>query len=435
LATAGVGVAALLAGLSANRAGENSGLMATDVKLVGAGAVAVFIGVAVLAPVLARPVGWVIGYPAAKFRGMAGVLARENAMRNPRRTARTAASLMIGVALVVFITVFASSAKSSGAGSLGRDYHGTHIVDSGAFNATSGLSVEFADSVRAAPGVRLVSEERITHVSIDGIDTQFFRAYNTATIGQLFDLGTIEGDVSQLGRDGIAVKAAEGVDGPQLGDTREVAFSTGTKTFVVRAIYDNSAEWVGPQFVDVTAFAGNVAGQLDSKLYVATDDEAALVHAAGPYPTADVMDKPEFITAQNAKIDLVLKLIYALLGLAILIALLGIVNTLALSIHERHRELGLLRAVGMSRTQVRSAVRWESVIIALFGTSLGLCIGVFFGWAMTQALADQGIDQLTIPVPQLVTVSVIAAFAGVAAAALPARRAARIDILKAVASD
>jgi putative ABC transport system permease protein len=423
LVTAGLGVAVLLGGLNA-----------ANVKVVGAGAVGVFIGVAVLAPVLARPVAFVIGHPAAKLRGMAGVLARENAMRNPRRTARTAASLMIGVALVVFITIFASSAKSSGAGALRRDYRGTHILDSGAFDATAGLSPELADEVRSAHGVRLVSEERITHVLLDGIDTEFFRAFDAVAIGQLFDLGTVEGDLSQLGTDGIAVEAGEGPDSSQLGDTREVTFSSGPKTFVVRAIYDNSAEWVGHQFVDVAAFAATVPTQLDSKLYVDTVDEAALVQLAAPYPTADVMDKPEFITAQNAKIDVVLKLIYALLGLAILIALLGIVNTLALSIHERHRELGLLRAVGMSRAQVRSAVRWESVIIALFGTSLGLCIGIFFGWAMTQALADQGIDQLTIPVPQLAVVTGIAALAGVGAAVIPARRAAQIDVLKAVAS-
>ena len=131
---------------------------------------------------------------------------------------------------------------------------------------------------------------------------------------------------------------------------------------------------------------------------------------------------------------MMLKLIYAMLGLAVVIALLGIANTLALSIHERKRELGLLRAVGMSRAQVRSSVRWESVIIALFGTALGLGVGMFFGWAMVGALADEGIGTLTIPTNGLLIVTVGAAFAGVAAAHVPARRAARLDVLKAVAS-
>jgi putative ABC transport system permease protein len=129
-----------------------------------------------------------------------------------------------------------------------------------------------------------------------------------------------------------------------------------------------------------------------------------------------------------------LKLIYALLGLAVLIALLGITNTLALSIHERKRELGLLRAVGMGRGQVRSSVRWESVIISVFGTVLGLSIGVFLGWAMMHALAEQGVNRFTIPSGSLAVITVIAALAGIGAAIMPARRAAKIDILTAVAS-
>jgi putative ABC transport system permease protein len=203
---------------------------------------------------------------------------------------------------------------------------------------------------------------------------------------------------------------------------------------VVRATYDNGNEWVGDHFVGLDAFAGNVPAELDARVYVATDDEAALEAVAGPYPTADVMDKREFMKSQNAQIDTMLTLIYAMLALAVVIALLGIANTLALSIHERTRELGLLRAVGMSRAQVRSSVRWESVMIALFGTALGLGVGAFFGWAMIKALADEGLDTLTIPVGQLVVVTAIAGLAGVGAAVMPARRASRIDVLKAVGS-
>jgi putative ABC transport system permease protein len=419
-----LGVAALLGGLSAS-----------DVKLVGLGAVAVFIGVSVLGPVLARPVAFALGYPMATVRGMAGRLARENAMRNPKRTSRTAASLTIGVGLVAFITIFAASAKTSVAGSLEKDYRGTHIVESGAYDGSSGLSPEFAAGVRTTPGVRIVSEERLAHAKVDGVTQESFQAFDTATIADLFDLGHVEGDIGQLGSDGIAVKADLAAPArPHLGDTREVTFTSGTKTFVVRAIYDNSEEWVGDQFVGLEGFAGNVPTQLDARVYVATDNLSALEQTAAPYPTADVMNKAQFVAERNAEIDTMLTLIYAMLGLAVFIALLGIANTLALSIHERKRELGLLRAVGMSRAQVRSSVRWESVIIALFGTALGLGIGVFFGWAMVEAMADEGISSLTIPTAQLAVITVISALAGVGAAIVPARRAARIDVLKAVAS-
>jgi putative ABC transport system permease protein len=167
---------------------------------------------------------------------------------------------------------------------------------------------------------------------------------------------------------------------------------------------------------------------------VEADDISVVDRAAASYPTAKVLTTEAFITQQNGTINTILTLMYALLGLAVLIALLGIANTLALSIHERKRELGLLRAVGMSRAQVRSSVRWESAIIALFGTALGLAIGTFLGWAMVHALATGGVSHLAVPVGSLFTVAAIAAIAGIAAALVPARRAARIDILQAVAN-
>jgi putative ABC transport system permease protein len=421
----GLGIAGLIAGVDDR-----------NIKVVGLGSAAVFVGVSVLGPVLARPVAFVVGYPLAKLRRMSGVIARENAMRNPKRTARTAASLMIGVGLVAFIAIFAASTKTSTAGSLNDDYRGTFVVESGAFDGGSGLSPDFAASVRSTPGVRLVSEERLARAVVDGQDQLRFHAFDTATVARLFDLGHVEGDITQLGVDGIAVRADIGdMNRPHLGDTRQVTFVSGTKTFVVRAIYETSIAVVGERFVALDAFTGNVPTVLDARVYVATDDRAALENAAATYPTADVMDKQEFITAQNAEIDAMLKLIYAMLALAVLIALLGIANTLALSIHERKRELGLLRAVGMSRAQVRSSVHGESVIIALFGTALGLGLGVLLGWSMVKAMSSEvSIHTLTIPVGTLATITAIAAFAGVAAALMPARRAARIDVLKALSA-
>jgi putative ABC transport system permease protein len=417
-----IAIATLLMGLSAGNA-----------KVVGLGALGLFLAVSVLGPVLARPVAAVLGYPIARFRGTAGLIARQNAIRNPKRTARTAASLMIGVALVGFLSIFASSIKASGAGTFRNDFHGTVVVDSGALDGTGGLSPSLAANVATQTGVHTISAQRTTAVEING-NPAFLNAYDTSTIGTLFNLGHIEGDLTRLGADGIAVKAGTGPDAPHLGDTRTITFPTGTSTFTVRATYDHGAGFFGDRFVDLTAFEANLATQLDARVYVDADNISVVDHAAAGYPTAKVLTTEAFITEQNGSIDTILTLMYALLGLAVLIALLGIANTLALSIHERKRELGLLRAVGMSRAQVRSSVRWESAIIALFGTGLGLVIGAFLGWAMVHALADQGLDQLVIPGRTLAIVTVIASLAGVGASLMPSRRAARIDILKAVAT-
>jgi putative ABC transport system permease protein len=321
------------------------------------------------------------------------------------------------------------------AGSLERDYTGTTIVDSGAFDSTYGLSPDLAAELRATPGVETVSEYRITQAQVDGDGRDRFAAYDATTIASLFDLGHVEGDLSSLGADGIAVFVEDGAKNPtQLGDSVRVTFPNGERTMTVRATYDNADEWVGSEFVDVQAFTTAVATQLDARVYVSATDVQAVERIADTYATAQVLDKDGFIDEQNKDIDTMLTLIYAMLGLAVVIALLGIANTLALSIHERRRELGLLRAVGMTRSQVRSTVRYESVIIALFGTALGLAIGIFFGWAMVGALEDQGIDTLSVPASALVTVTVGGALAGVLAAVSPSRRAAEVDILKAVAS-
>jgi putative ABC transport system permease protein len=424
LAVTTLGVAALLAGLGGG-----------EVSLVGLGAFTVFIGVSVLGPVLARPVTRLLGSPLPRLRGMSGALARQNAMRNPKRTARTAASIMIGVGLVGFITIFAASVKTSVSSSLGRDYLGTHIVESGAYDSTAGVSPDLAESLRGRQGVEVVTASRVARAAVDGMGRTSFYAFDAATVGQVTDLGTVEGDVRTLGADGLAVFAEEAAErGWKLGDSVPVTFVTGTKPFIVRAIFDNSEEWLGKEFVGLDAFEANLPTQLDFRIYVSASDANALNDAAAAYPSVEVLDKEGFIDAINADIDQMLGLIYAMLALAIVIALLGIANTLALSIFERTRELGLLRAVGMAKAQLRATVRWEAVLIALFGTSLGLGVGTFFGWAMVQAMADQGITELSIPTGSLIVVTVVAAAAGVGAAIMPARRAARLNVLKAIAT-
>ncbi len=419
--TAG-GVLALLAGLSGG-----------TISLVGLGAVGVFIGVAVLGPVIAGPVARLLGAP-LRLAGVSGDLAVRNAVRNPKRTARTASSLMIGVALVGFFAVFAASAKTSIAGSLREHFHGTASIESGAFEAGAGLSPDLAETLRHTPGVRTVSATRVSPAIIADSKTVDLQAFDGATIADLWDLGTVEGSFASLGADGIAVYGEHAADeGWTIGSPVTVTFPSGPATFTVKAIFDDGHEWVGDQFVDVAAFSAHVPDQLDTRVFVDGDLDAVKSVAAA-YPSAKVLDEDGFTDRVNGNIDQILGLVTAMLALAIVIAFLGITNTLALSVFERTRELGLLRAVGMSRSQLRSVIRGESMIIAVLGTVLGLGIGIFFGWAMVRALTDKGIDTLSIPVGQLAAVTVIAGFAGALAAILPARRTAKMDVLSALAT-
>jgi putative ABC transport system permease protein len=404
-----------------------------EIALVGAGALAMFIGVSVLAPVLVRPFAAVLGVP-LRLRGVTGELASRNAVRNPQRTARTASSLMIGVALVGFITVFAASAKTSLAGSLETEFTGTHIVQSGGFDNSSGLSAQLAADLRHTPRVDVVTQARITPAIVDGSSTDALNAFDSSTVRRMFALGSVQGDLDSLGADGLAVSAKRAESkGWRVGSTVPVTFPSGDTTMVVKAIYASGTDWVGSTFVDLDALRAHGGDELDYRVYV-TGDETAIERVASAYASADVLDKDGFLDVVSSDIDTMIGLFYAMLTLAVLIALLGIANTLALSTLERTRELGLLRAVGLARAQVRAAVHWESVIIALFGATLGLGIGTFFGWAIVQTMSDQGIDTLAIPGGRLVIVTVIAAIAGALAAVMPARRAAKLDVLRALSA-
>ncbi len=257
----------------------------------------------------------------------------------------------------------------------------------------------------------------------------------------IFDIEPQQGDIANLGADGIAVEDGYATEhGLMLGSKVPVTFAEGATTLTVEAIFGDET-WTGSTFVDHAVLNSFGIDPLDAKVYVrdapsvdSATARTALEQAATTYPSVEVMDHSEFKAAKAGDINTLLNLIYALLGLAIVIALIGITNTLALSIFERTRELGLLRAIGMTRSQLRATVRWESMIIALFGTVLGLSVGLFFGWSMVHALADQGFTSFVMPTGSLVVVAAIAAIAGVAAAVLPARRAARLDVLGAIAT-
>ena len=427
-----LGAAALLYGLF----GDPGSALA----VVGLGVLLVFFGVSVLGRTVALPLSRVIGLPLPRVRGIAGQLARENAMRNPKRTAATASALMIGVGLVSFITIFAASTKASFSNTVDEAFTGDFIATSGQMGV-GGVSPEFTERVNDLPEIEAAGGIRAGLAAIDGDSEQLIGA--SPETFEIFDVGPVEGAPDDLDGTSIAVSEQTADDeGLAVGDRVAVDFTaTGEQELTVAMVYAENAA-AGNWILGLDAFEANYPDQTDVQVFVkkaegvpSAEALAAVEGVADDFPGVSVLDQTEYKEEQMAFVDQMLGLVYALLALAIIIALLGIGNTLALSIVERTRELGVLRAVGMTRQQLRSAIRWESVIIAVQGALLGLIIGLFFGWALVTALEDEGLNTFAVPVTSLVVVVVLAALAGVVAAVLPARRAARLDVLRAVVTE
>jgi len=409
--------------------------------VLAVGVALVFVSMFVLGPLLARPVARFLGAPIARARGLSGSLARENAMRNPKRTARTAAALMVGVALVAAIAVFASSIKSSIRSVFDEQFTGDYVVSTQTFGF-GGLPVALAPQLGEIPGVAAATGIQIGLARVDGKD-QGVTVIDPATAAQVFDLGAKFGRVEDLDSTGILVSTARAEDdGLALGDELQLQFlDGGTHTVRVVGIYDRD-ELAGPYTIAKSLYAQSGGDQYDFSVYLTlqpgadTDAvEQALDAAVVDYPYARLESRTEYIESQAAQIDMFVNLVYGLLALAVIIAVLGIANALSLSVLERTRELGLLRAVGATRRQVRAMIRWESVITAVLGAVQGIVVGVALGWAVVRALRSQGFTEFSVPTPTLVAAVLIAIVCGVVAAARPARRAARLDILQAVASE
>ncbi|MEA2704758.1 MAG: putative transport system permease protein, partial [Actinomycetota bacterium] len=434
LAVLGLGVASFTAGIL----GAGSAL-----ALIGFGTVATIIGVFVLGPVIALPLMHVLGAPIQAISGTTGRLARENAKRNPKRTSATASALMIGVALVGFITILASSTKASISNTLSESLQADYIVASGAFG-NGGLSPEIEADLSALPEVAGVSPVRSSPIEVDGAASEV-AAVDTRTIDQVADLGVTAGRLADVSGSSVAVEDAKAkADGLTVGDTLTVTFArTGPVELTVRALIDRPPPGSDGvvYVVGLDTYEANVTDQFDRQVFVKVADgvsptqaKAALDTVLVQWPNGDLQDQAAFEQSIASQIDIILNLIYGLLGLAIVIALIGIANTLALSVHERRRELGLLRAVGMTRAQVRSAIRWESVMIALMGTFLGFALAVAGSWGIVSAIDGDRPIPLVVPPMQLTVIVVLASVAGVLAAVGPARRAAKLDILDAIAS-
>ncbi len=415
-----------------------SGLGAHEVSQVGFGALAAFVALVVLGPVLARPLARGLGVLLPRFRGMPGTLARENASRNPRRTASAASALMIGVALVAFMTVFASSAKASIATSVDQAMKADWIVETQF--GMGGMSPSVAKRIDALPETGAVTALRYLNTTVGG-KVKEVSAVDPTTAEQTIDFQLRSGSVRDLDRTSVAVRHDEATARHlHVGDTVTMTFAeTGPQPLRVAAIYDTK-DPMGPYTLGIAAVDANVAEHVDNHALVTTADgyttaqaRTAITRALHDTPNASLLTRDEFKGDVASQIDKVLNLVDVLLGMALVIALFGIANTLALSVFERTREFGLLRAVGMGRNQVRATVRWESVLIALIGTILGTGLGLGLASSLIRASTGQ-LQQLAIPGAELAVIVGVAALAAVAAAAFPARRAARLDVLGAISS-
>ena len=429
------GLALVVAGLFG---GADGG---TAAGMMGGGAVAVILGVSLFSPRLVRPLASLAGWPLERLRRLTGRLARENTQRNPSRTAVTAAALMIGLAVVAFVTVFAAGIKSSIATAVDDSFQGELVLQN--TDGFSPISPGAADAARQVPGVELVSTMRAAQAKL--LNGGGGKPRVSALERDAADVLTIdwnEGGSRTLrtltDREVVVDKSFAGSNGFELGDQVRFLTQIGARpSLTVVGEFEDKADLLGSAIVTQRLMARQFDQSDDIFDFVklAPDAQPEAVQARltkvmeREFPTAEVRNQQELKENQEEQINQLLKLIYALLALAVLVSLYGIANTLALSIHERTRELGMLRAIGMSRRQVRTMIRYEAVITALIGALLGMMLGVIFAALIAQPLKEEGFV-LSYPVGTLLLMLVFAALAGVIAAIAPARRASRLDVLQ-----
>jgi putative ABC transport system permease protein len=416
------------------------GLTKPAIQLVGLGAVAIFIGIGMLAPTVARPMASALGRPLARAFRISGKLGRENSMRSPRRTAQTASALMVGLALVSTITVFGASLSKSATSSVDNAVSADYIVTATGSGA-GGFSNSVASAASAVPGAATTS-------SVYSGEFEFRKSLANMTAISPHDLGATIILRMDAGRGASALADNEllidtttaNSDNLEVGSVVPVKFAqTGTSTMRIGGIFKPNA-LLGSFLVGDGFFLSHFDSPLPVAVLVSTKSGGpsitrALDAGLKAYPNIQVQTRAQFEKSQQAQVNQLLGLVYALLALAVVIALIGIVNTLMLSVFERTHEIGLLRAVGMKRRQVRAMIRAEAVILSLFGAIIGIVVGTALGTAFAASLKQQGITDIVIPFGSLVLFLIIAALLGLGAATWPARRAARLDVLAAIAAD
>ena len=426
------GIVAALAGAAAIA----GGLIGPTLALVGVGALGVFAATVLLVPIVARPLSSALGRPLGRLLGMPGRLGRENAMRNPRRTAQTSAALMIGLALVATITVLGASLSQSAGNSVDSAISADYLV-----SGSGGFSRSVVPAVSRLPGVATAT------VVYQG-QFEFRRGLSSLVAASPANLSrTVKLHVTD-GRGAAAMAAGElltdtttaNADGLHVGSIVPVTFAqTGSTTMRIGGIFQPNP-LLGSFVVGDPFFLSHFENPLPTGVLLSTGPGAehlgqALNRVLQPYANVGYKTRAQVESSQKHSINQLLGLIYVLLALAVVVALIGIVNTLMLSVFERTREIGLLRAVGMKRRQVRLMIRAESVIVALFGAVVGLVIGTGLGVALAASLRNNGVTTIAVPVSKLIGFLILSALLGLAAATWPARRAGRLDVLAAIATE
>jgi putative ABC transport system permease protein len=408
---------------------------------MGIGALLVFIAVAMLARFVVTPVARVLGAPLEAIAGTTGRLARENAMRNPARTARTAAALMIGLGLIVFVAVFTQGLKDGFRSAVVGSLRGNVVAQSSTFlPMPAGVTKVIAQNT----GVRVVSPLVADRAREIGGGTHSVQSIDPSNFAQVWDLKWKQGSdatYGQLGRTGVVVdEDIAKSEHLRLGSKLTLEGRSGmTGTFFVRGTYDaNNSPFSG--FLMTPLAFGEISTTRDpinvlGKTAPGTDPTAIVARVqaqlAKTFPIAEIKTRDQYVKSQLDSLNPIIALLYALLAMSVIISIFGIVNSLVLSIFERTREIGMLRAIGLSRRQTRRMVRYESVITSVIGGILGVVVGLFFGFVMAKGLENQGI-QFSVPVGQLIIFLIVSAVVGVLAAILPARRASRIKVLEAL---
>lgn len=415
------------------------GLVVHQVALVGLGVAAFFVGLAMVLPSIARPLSAAIGRPIASALGTPGKLGRANSMRNPTRTAQTASALMVGVALVSAMAVFGASVSSSATASIDQAIRADLLVTakssgSGSFSRSLATQLSRLRGVTASLvvyGGQFQVRQSLEHLK--GVPSQGF--------GPTVDLRVKEGSTAALAAGELLIDSSTAKsDHLSLGSTVRVKFAkTGPGMMRIGGIYKDNA-LIGSYLVGEGFFVSHFHNPQPGAVLLDAGGGAAGVarlqdaveRVLTNYPTVQVQTRSQFEKSQLSSVNQLLTLVYALLALAVVIALIGVVNTLVLSVFERTREIGLLRAVGMRRAQVRSMVRSESVILSLFGAVVGIVIGTLMGVALVASLS---LSNITVPGADIVVFFVLSGVLGLVAATWPARRAAKLDVLAAIATE
>ena len=409
------------------------------IALAGGGALLLFLGIASLSSTVATPVTKVLGWPIEKLFKVPGALARQNVARAPRRTSSSASALMIGVALVSSTAVFASSLRATLVDTLESAITADYIVTDESFQ---GLSPVVSETLAEVPELDAVTPVRAISGQVDG-DTKNFGAVDPVAFDKLVDPDLKAGSISDLGVKELLLHTDPAGDlDAEVGSTVEVTFQNGVEeTLTVAGISGDATfgNWlIGLDTLDAITDAPArdffVIAKLAEGVDPATGD-AAVIASMDPFPQANVQTNAEFLDAQEAQINQLLIIITMLLAFAILIAILGISITLALGVFERTREIGLLRAVGMNKRQTRRSVRWEAVIVSIFGALIGIVLGTFLGVVLSLAVPDDVISQLAFNPTIIVMILLGAVIAGLVAALYPSYKASNMNVLEAIATE